>query len=357
MCTYSEQKNGDYSYIAQKVNVSYGDVINIEFDMKGVGADVGQNGGEFYIKAYNSSGDIFDTYSHQEKTGNFDWKKINFQYAIPHEAKQLTIGFSAGRENIGSVIFDNLRVRKYTIGEKIVSSDNLNRKSELSKGLISNNNFFDLDGYLIKDGKRFFPLGVFVTNSSTDDFKKISDAGFNTILSYSIPAASNVDDFFLQAKNNNLSVIFSLKDMYKGMKWAPSFSSDPEKLVSYIDLIKVQDNLLAWYINDELPVTRISEVKNLYSIVRSRDESHPILQVVYRTAIARFFLEYTDIIAADVYPVGVRKDLSVTYDMAKDLDDIVRNNRKIKTSWFIPQIMDWGVYRKDFLSYPPVMRK
>lgn len=353
VCVSARNENvGDYSYFAQKVNASYGDIIHVDFSMKGNDITGGDYGAGSYIKAYDSLGNVVDTYISQGESASFDWKKINYEYTVPRGVKNLTVGFHVGRGNTGAATFDNLSVVKYIVNNNTTSPVNVSSKSD-NIALNSGNNFFDSDGYLLKHGKRFFPLGLFVTNSNAADYKIISEAGFNTILSYSIPSPDKVDDFFSQTSNNGLYVIFSLKDMYQGMKWAPKFSSDSSKLIDYIDSIKVKDNLLAWYINDELPVSRISEVKALFSTVRGRDLMHPILQVVYRTAIARFFLEYSDIIAADVYPVGVRKDLSITYEMASELDDMVTANKHIKTSWFIPQIMDWGVYREKLAPHPP----
>lgn len=353
VCVSARNENiGDYSYFAQKVNASYGDIIHVDFNMKGSNITAGVYGAGGYIKAYDSLGNVVDTYMTQGEKGNFDWKKISYEYTVPRGIKNVTVGFHVGRENIGSATFDNLSVRKYIINNNATSQTNVSRKSANIE-LNNEGEFFDSDGYLLKNGKRFFPLGLFVTNSSATDYKIISEAGFNTILSYSIPSPDKVDEFFSQTSNNGLYVVFSLKDMYQGVKWAPKFLSDNSKLIDYIDSIKVKDNLLAWYINDELPVSRIPEVKALYSTVRGRDLIHPILQVVYRTAIARFFLEYSDIIAADVYPVGVRKDLSITYEMASELNDMVAAKKHIKTSWFIPQIMDWGVYREKFTPHPP----
>ena len=44
---------------------------------------------------------------------------------------------------------------------------------------------FDAAGNMYVDGRKFLPIGIFGGFPGTADLKKISDAGFNTILNYS----------------------------------------------------------------------------------------------------------------------------------------------------------------------------
>src|SRR5690606_3924484 len=76
----------------------------------------------------------------------------------------------------------------------------------------------DKDGRLIRNGKHFFPFGIYLgeQNDSTDaDLARISAAGFNTIVNYQYGyKGADPDRYMRDARKNNLAVIFSLKDIY-----------------------------------------------------------------------------------------------------------------------------------------------
>lgn len=208
----------------------------------------------------------------------------------------------------------------------------------------------DEKGFVHKNGVKIFPLGVYVTNVDSNDLERIKSAGFNTILSYSLRNINAAKDFLNLADNYDMNVIYSLKDYYKGLKWAPADIESSDYVGKFLKEIGKHKSLLAWYVNDELPLKRLPEIKAMADKVKSFDGSHPVLQVLYDRNTVQMYVSTSDIIALDAYPVGRKDDLLLS---SLATEKVVHISGKNKSPWLVPQMMDWGNYKKEMKQHPP----
>jgi len=210
---------------------------------------------------------------------------------------------------------------------------------------------FDDQGFMVKEGKRFFPFGLYLGPTEATHLARIADAGFNTVLSYSYGQAKDPLKFMERAKQQHLNVIFSLKDFYAGTKYAPKDSDPLAHAKEYVDLLKDNDALLAWYINDELHPEWIPKIEAMQNMIAKQDLNHPTFQVLYQVGQLEKYFYAADIIATDPYPVG-RKNLSKTSEYTQST---VAAAHGARAPWIVPQIMDWAVYTPNREPHPPTL--
>ncbi|MEI6512218.1 MAG: hypothetical protein WCO51_02965 [bacterium] len=160
----------------------------------------------------------------------------------------------------------------------------------------------------------FFPVGFYdaCLPSSPDVEQRLArfaDAGYNCVLNYALfvegPEAAR--HYLDLANKYNLMAIASVKDFYFGSKDFPSCMSNPAQpqvgLVKAILALRDHPALLAWYVNDETPSTRLAELTSNYQLIKSLDPNHPCYSVIMRDqGIERYRLT-CDIIGTDPYPI------------------------------------------------------
>jgi hypothetical protein len=211
--------------------------------------------------------------------------------------------------------------------------------------------YVDTQGFTVVDGKRFFPMGVYLGAGSNDedDLKRISEGGFNTILSYSYGNTQKPGktEYLNLAEKYHLKVVYSLKDLYpkKDGKNADAFNG----AASIIKAVKDKPAMLAWYTNDERPRDWIPELKKMYEMVRELDDhQYPTLMIQNRHYDMQLQMPYTDILGFDPYPVGnspQQKDgtLTISSSWTRSANRIAMGAKGV---WMVPQMMDWAVYQK-----------
>lgn len=216
--------------------------------------------------------------------------------------------------------------------------------------------YLDSQGYTVVDGKRFFPMGLYLGAPGEDDLKRISEGGFNTVLSYSWnPKKPNAEEYMDLAEKHNLKVIYSLKDLY------PQLDGTRTEAFGWAESIikRVQDKpaLLAWYTNDERPpgVGWLPNLEKMHELVKQKDpHHHPTFQAQNKYASLPQSFDVTDILAMDLYPVGWGDGLKLGITSA-ETRRVVRTMRGVKGTWTVPQIFDWAVYRKGGRQNPPTL--
>src|SRR5690606_10405224 len=110
----------------------------------------------------------------------------------------------------------------------------------------------DENGFTIKNGEKFFPLGLYLGPTEDEHLARIADGGFNTVLSYSYGQGKEPVAFLDRAARRNLNVIFSVKDFYAGLPAAPKEGEPLTRAKELVELLKNHPALLSWYVNDEL---------------------------------------------------------------------------------------------------------
>jgi len=207
---------------------------------------------------------------------------------------------------------------------------------------------------LIVDGRPFFPIGLYLGPTEEEHLARISEAGFNTILCYGYGVGKDPEAYLERARKYGLKVIYSVKDFYEGTKYFPKMGKSGLELArDYVMKFRDHPALLAWYINDELPITFIPRLTEMYELIKSLDPNHPQFQVLYQIPDLELYYNCTDIIGVDPYPIPSRP-----IDMVSDwTSSAVRAMHNAKPVWVVPQIFDWSVYREKGEPRDPTLQE
>ena len=214
----------------------------------------------------------------------------------------------------------------------------LKRVSELPARKV----YIDEHRRTIADGKPFFPLGMYWSSIKKDRLETYAKGPFNCLMPYGAPNKEKMD----MAHNAGLKVIYSVKDIYSGTRWAPKGVKTLEDEVSYIkqkvEVFKNHPALLAWYINDELPLTMIDRLAARRDLMEELDPDHPAWVVLYQYNQVRSYIPSFDIIGTDPYPIP-KKPVGTALEWTRVTRDESFNLRPM---WQVSQVFDWGGYRK-----------
>ena len=199
---------------------------------------------------------------------------------------------------------------------------------------------------LIVDGDPFFPLGVYLGPSDEENLARIASAGYNTVLCYAYGReGKNPGAFLDRAMSHGLRVIYSLKDHYKHHRGFPrdKYRNGPEMARQvHVPLLKDHPALLAWYINDEEwpSSTRKGQLLSMKQMLEATDSNHPAFSVINKPHRAAFYVETTDILAPDPYPVP-DKPLTMVSDWLRLCNEAVRGRMPV---WAVVQVFAPGIY-------------
>jgi hypothetical protein len=201
--------------------------------------------------------------------------------------------------------------------------------------------YIDEKQRLILDGKPFFPIGLYLGPTEDEHLERISKAGFNTILCYGYGVGENPEAYMERARKYGLKVIYSVKDFYEGTAYFPQLGKSGLELAKdYVLKFRDHPSLLAWYINDELPIAYIPKLTEMYQLIKNLDPNHPQLQVLYEIPDLELYYNCTDIMGVDPYPIPSRP-ISMVSEWTSSAVKAMSNAKPV---WVVPQIFDWSVY-------------
>lgn len=212
-------------------------------------------------------------------------------------------------------------------------------------------NHVDAEGFTISNGKRFFPLGLYLHPADDSHLKRIADAGFNTVLSYSYGVEKGADEYLANAQRHGLRVVFSIKDMYEGMPYAPKVADLQAHANEYVTKFRDRPALLAWYINDELEPDYVPKIQRMYAEVKKLDPNHLTYSLLIDPGVSDQYFDSTDAIGSDPYPVvggdnHLRKTTTYTQLSAGSAG-------RAKSTWMVLQSFDYAVYGGSNLAHQP----
>ena len=213
-------------------------------------------------------------------------------------------------------------------------------------------NYVDAEGFTVVNGQRFFPMGLYLGATEEDHLQRMSAGGFNTILSYGYGVGADAEAYLDRANKHNLHVIYSLKDFYAGMQYAPKNVTDLEALAAEtVTKLRKKPALMSWYINDELEPDFIPKIQSMYDRLVKTDPDHPILSMLIDPGISDKYLPSTDIIGSDPYPVtGSKTHLRKTTTYTQLSAD---SAGKSKSTLMALQIYDFANYGGSNVPYQP----
>ncbi|MBC3212856.1 hypothetical protein [Serratia fonticola] len=299
---------------------------------------------QVYIENYNLSNEFIDgIYKNISLNDDFinGQRSVSFVLFVPGDSNFQKVGIKSNKMNLRRVAI--IRKNSNYSMHGVVQSRYKRKTQSIDEGFSISN------GYIEAAGIKLFPLGVFTTFAKERDLKRIKAAGFNTVLSYNYGNGEDYLDFLKLAQRNNLYVIYSLKDFYKNTQVKKELISRFNKIKSD----KLEANILGWYINDELSQQWGDELSALYQYIkRSSTTTNIVLQVLDKVSSAEAFLNSTDVLSVDLYPIGMDENFSSLSSVNQKLNKLVEG-RPDNSSFGVVQIMDWAVYKKGQKSHLP----
>lgn len=203
--------------------------------------------------------------------------------------------------------------------------------------------WFDRQGRAIVDGKPFFPLGMYWSAVTTNKIETYAKGPFNCLMPYHAPNSKDLMDL-CHAKG--LKVIYSVKDIYSGTCWAPkgikTEADETRYIKDRVNRFKNHPALLAWYLNDELPLTMLPRLAARRDLMEKLDPGHPGWSVLYQYNSIREYMPSFDVVGTDPYPIPSKPAAMATEWTKKT----VRGTLGCKPVWQVPQAFNWAGYRK-----------
>ena len=200
----------------------------------------------------------------------------------------------------------------------------------------------DTHGRVILDGKPFFPLGMYWGGVQQKELDIYARSPFNCIMPY-----RNIDRAALdRAEKAGIKVIYSVKNYYAGMSWSPSSvknRADEHRVIAEtVKRLKDHPAIMAWYINDELPLTMLESLTAHRDWLEQLDPSRPTWVVLYQVDQVRGYIPTFDVIGTDPYPVPDRP-IDMPLQWTRKTRSAVFGHRSV---WMVPQVFNWASYKK-----------
>ena len=181
----------------------------------------------------------------------------------------------------------------------------------------------------IVDGKPFFPLGMYFRQVTASNLAHYCEAPFNVLMPYKRPEKAEFD----LCAAHGLKVIYNLQGCFHekdaGKAW----------MTARIAEFKDHPALLAWYTNDEKPLTDIPRLTMRQQWVEELDKDHPTwsVQDVY-TELAHYLPTY-DVLGMDPYPIGRNMPIGRCIYTMRQSDKDAFGMRAV---WHVPQAFGWN---------------
>ena len=184
----------------------------------------------------------------------------------------------------------------------------------------------------IVDGQPFFPLGMYFRNRDLNEsnLAHYVEGPFNCLMPYAPMGLSEKDLAMYRAAG--LKVIFDLRH---GTTDADGAETWVRKTVA-----KFKDHpaLLAWYTNDERPVSDIPKLAFRQRILEEIDPDHPTWSVQDVFSEARQYMGTYDVLGMDPYPIPKKPIETAISSMRQGLEGTFG----ARAVWQVPQAFGWG---------------
>lgn len=202
--------------------------------------------------------------------------------------------------------------------------------------------YIDEHNRCIVNSEPFFPLGMYWSSINEADMKLYADSAFNCLMPYGSPDQEKLD----LAHANGMKVIYSIKDIYVGTKWAPKSIQTVADERSFIEKKAEQYRdhpaLLAWYLNDELPAHYMPSLEAHQEWMEELDPNHPTWIVLYQVGQLDLYRRTYDVLGTDPYPIPT----SPARRAADYTIQCVQSTHGSRPIWQVPQVMNWANYKK-----------
>jgi hypothetical protein len=147
--------------------------------------------------------------------------------------------------------------------------------------------------------------------------------------------------------SRKLELIYSLKDVYAGTTWFAGsmlgFTGEDSIVDGVVRTFRDHPAILAWYLNDELPILMRDRLEARQRRVHELDPNHPTWSVINELADLPSYLATADVLGTDPYPVP-DKPVTMAAEWTQQTNDASDGMRPI---WMVLQAFDPLNYRKS----------
>ncbi len=233
----------------------------------------------------------------------------------------------------------------YTIRAKTVNSLFSNRTEEAvtyAKKLNHTPSYkFYVDEHNIawKDGKKFFPIGLYFQSNNEKDLDYLKDSSFNLV---KVPGFSKsaIEKIYTYTKGkifvlNNLNVAHSSRT---DKEWLAQVRAES---IKKINEVKDAKGLIGYYIADEPPINNLMSIRETTLTIREFDPDKIAWPALLRTELFHQWKELFDVGGIDCYPVQSYEALEDIWVIFRRARNLVINSKPI---WGIPQFFTWELY-------------
>jgi hypothetical protein len=203
--------------------------------------------------------------------------------------------------------------------------------------------YIDAHNNTIVDGKPFFPLG-FYSSGSDQYLAEIADSPFNCLLDYSTNSKPRqaMRQYLDTMQRRGLKLIYCLNDVYPtatyldGKTWE-GVKGNEAIAAAVVKAYRDHPALLAWYLNDELPRHLEPDLRGYYHRIRTADPNHPCYIVLCDMAELGYFVQTTDVMGVDPYPIPGGQ-VSMVSSWMEAANAATRGRMP---TWLVPQAFAW----------------
>ena len=139
-----------------------------------------------------------------------------------------------------------------------------------------------------------------------------------------------------------IASIYSVKDFYEGLA-CKTDDEGRERTSKKIEELKDHPAIIAWYINDELPLSMRETLAAHRDLVEELDPGRPAWVVLYQIEEIREYIPTFDVIGTDPYPIST-KSASLAWDWSRRTNEAVFG---FHANWQVQQYFNWANYRQN----------
>lgn len=226
----------------------------------------------------------------------------------------------------------------------------------------------DEDGFMLRDGKRFLPMGIFFampSNLREVHLKRIGKSPYNFIVDYSAlaiaPAADNEKITALRkgldrVHANNLKIVFSLIGFYvpgsnilKRGHWSGE-TTIPGWTAKLARSLKDHPAIMGYYLTDELSAEQLAVPTMMRHVINREDPYHPTFTLTNLPSELPGYAKSGDIVIYDPYPLGLRKTGS---SFVNEKTAVLSSKGQLAGTpiWIAPQGFSWGTNGRNILNF------
>ena len=210
----------------------------------------------------------------------------------------------------------------------------------------ANATWIDNQGYTFVHGKPSLPIGFYCRDISEEIMQRISAAGANCLMSYTIGQEENISEKLDLASRYNLKVLFNVMYQHDNAKskiteYAGVQGTDAV-LKAWVEEFRRHPALLGWYLSDENPRQELPRLRQMREMINAIDPDHFTVSLTYRPIDFPAFISTGDIFATDPYPIET--DASRSMSKVKRL--IEGASKLTPRVWMVPQAFNWGAFRQ-----------